>query len=443
MSDALALPPRPDLEQYKKLAKDFRRASRSTDPKAIRNRTVRWVETLARLRGQDITPETRAEIREDMERVERQWRRLRRSAEPGHALRLSDAQLFVARCHGFPSWPAFVEHIESLIRVDSPVAKFELAADAIIGGEIETLRSVLSQDPDLVRSRSTREHRSTLLHYVSANGIEDFRQKTPANIVEIANVLLDAGSEVDAESEAYGGGCTTLGLLATSIHPAEAGVQIPLLQTLLDHGARFDRPCAGRGHTIVTACLANGQPEAAEFFVNLGLPLDLENAAALGRLAVVETCFDEVGLPRDTDRKRLESAFFYACVYGRTEVAAFLLDKGIDPSLRNAAGETGLHMAAYGTHIDVANLLLDRGAPVDAKDEHFSATALDVALSTWHRTRNPAQRESSYAFIALLARRGAELDPEHWRNEDGPGMIETIRSDPHMVSALRGEILAQ
>jgi hypothetical protein len=27
-------------------------------------------------------------------------------------------------------------------------------------------------------------------HYVSANGVEDYRQKTPQNIVEIARVLL-------------------------------------------------------------------------------------------------------------------------------------------------------------------------------------------------------------------------------------------------------------
>ena len=38
--------------------------------------------------------------------------------------------------------------------------------------------------PELIRQRSSREHRSTLLHYVSANGIEDFRQRTPPNIVD-------------------------------------------------------------------------------------------------------------------------------------------------------------------------------------------------------------------------------------------------------------------
>ena len=57
-----------------------------------------------------------------------------------------------------------------------------------------------------------REHRSTLLHYVSANGVEDFRQKTPANIVEITRLLLKAGADVNAESESYGGRSTTLGL---------------------------------------------------------------------------------------------------------------------------------------------------------------------------------------------------------------------------------------
>jgi len=39
-----------------------------------------------------------------------------------------------------------------------------------------------------------RRHHATLLHYVGANGIESFRQKTPANAVDIARLLLDAGA---------------------------------------------------------------------------------------------------------------------------------------------------------------------------------------------------------------------------------------------------------
>ena len=62
MSDALPLPPRPNLEQYKKLAKDFQHACKSGDPGAIRDWAARWAETITRLRGQEITPEVRRQI---------------------------------------------------------------------------------------------------------------------------------------------------------------------------------------------------------------------------------------------------------------------------------------------------------------------------------------------------------------------------------------------
>jgi hypothetical protein len=81
-----------------------------------------------------------------------------------------------------------------------PVSAFEAAVDAIISGDQATLEKLLHENPTLVRGRSTREHRSTLLHYVSANGVEDFRQKTPKNIVQITKLLLKAGADVNAES---------------------------------------------------------------------------------------------------------------------------------------------------------------------------------------------------------------------------------------------------
>jgi len=61
--------------------------------------------------------------------------------------------------------------------------------------------------------------------------------------VKVAEILLKAGAEVDAMAEIYGGS-TTLGLVATSIHPMRAGVQNALIQTLLDYGAGIDHPGA-------------------------------------------------------------------------------------------------------------------------------------------------------------------------------------------------------
>ena len=210
---------------------------------------------------------------------------------------LADAQFFVARCHGFASWPKFARHVEALARANSPVSKFEAAVDAIVSGDAGTLAKLLHDNPELVRARSTREHRSTLLHYVSANGVEDFRQKTPKNIVEITKLLLNAGADVNAESDAYGGRSTTLGLTATSWHPENAGVQLPLMELLIDHGAIIDGPDGG---SAVNGCLHNGRGEAAEFFASRGARLDLEGAAGVGRLDVVKSFFNDDGSLKPT-----------------------------------------------------------------------------------------------------------------------------------------------
>src|SRR5262249_38147585 len=158
----------------------------------------------------------------------------------------ASVQFFVARGHGFASWPKFARHLEGLARADSPVSTFEAAVDAIVNGDLSRLEKLLSENPELARARSTREHRSTLLHYVSANGVEDYRQKTPKNIVEITKLLLKAGADVNAESDAYGGRSTTLGLTATSWHPEKAGGQIPLMEMLIDHRAIIYGPGGGR-----------------------------------------------------------------------------------------------------------------------------------------------------------------------------------------------------
>ena len=47
--DALPLPPRPNLEQYKKLAKDLVKACKSDDPTAIRGWATSGFEALAAL----------------------------------------------------------------------------------------------------------------------------------------------------------------------------------------------------------------------------------------------------------------------------------------------------------------------------------------------------------------------------------------------------------
>ena len=441
MSDALPLPPRPNREQYKKLAKDFQHACKSSDPGAIRDWAARWVEAIAQLQGLEITPEVRRHIDQEADRIEQRWRNFKKTNEGASRCTLADAQFFVARGHGFASWPKFAKHLEGLARANSPVSTFETAVDAIVSGDLAKLEKLLSANPELVRARSTREHRSTLLHYVSANGVEDFRQKTPKNIVEITKLLLKAGADVNAESDAYGGRSTALGLTATSCHPENAGVQLPLMELLIDHGAIIDGPDGG---SAVNGCLHNGRGAAAEFFASHGARLDLEGAAGVGRLDVVKSFFEDDGSLRSTATpKQMKDGFAWACQFGRTSVVDFLLQTGMkmDAKLKHD-GQTGLHWAAYGGHADTVKLLLQHGAPVETKDETYDGTPLGWALYGWGNSmEKESEHRGYYEVVALLVQAGAKLDSQWYeKNEDRRRAARKMQSDPRMLAALRGEI---
>ena len=360
-----------------------------------------------------------------------------RGTERGASFTLADARLIVVREHHFESWAELVEFTGAVARPNGPVSRFETAVDAVINGDATTLARLLRDDPELIRARSTRVHRSTLLHYVGANGVEDYRQKIPANAVEIARILLDAGAEVDALADMYGGGSTTLGLVATSIHPLEAGVQVELMETLLERGARVDGPGA------VNGCLANGRRDAAEFLAQRFGMLDLEGAAGVGRLDVVASFFEVDGrLKASATQEQLMSGFAWACEFGRADVIDFLLQRGvaIDAPLKHN-GQTALHWAAYGAHVAAVELLLARNAPVEALDRDYRGTPLGWALYGWGEASARAERGDFYATVALLVRAGAKLD-RAWLNAEDRGfpLEQKIGADARMLAALRGEM---
>ena len=378
--DALPLPPRPSVEQYRKLAKDLAKASRSSDPEAIGAWADRWIGSLTAARARANGSHARREMDRAAAQVEEF---ATRNLSPGGAASgaLTDAQFVVARSHGFESWPKFVAHLNRLAHSGSDVAAFEAAADAIVNGDETALRRMLAASPGLVRARSTREHRAALLHYVTANGVENYRQHTPKNIVAITEILLDAGAEVEAEVDVYGGRSTTLGLVATGAHPRAAGVQIRLLQVLIDRGARIERRgIAGRDDGIVLACLANGCPEAAAFLADRGAPLGILEAAGLGRLDIVKTFFGAPGSARgELSADAIHTAFRYACFYGRNEVVEFLVGQGVDLAGHSDDGQTALHYAAMGGKLETIGILLRHHAPLETVNR-FGGTVLGQTL---------------------------------------------------------------
>ncbi len=145
----------------------------------------------------------------------------------GGSLTLEEARLTMAREHGFADWET-VER-EGGRRFD-PV--FEEAATAVVNGGIERLRQLLDQKPELTRAVSPFGHRAALLHYLAANGVETWRQKTPSNAAEIARLLIDRGADPAAKMPVYGGQFDTLELLLTSAHPTAAGLT-PAIEAVL------------------------------------------------------------------------------------------------------------------------------------------------------------------------------------------------------------------
>jgi len=429
--DVLPLPPRPSLEQYKKRAKDLVKACKSAEPNAIRVWVERWLEALDATQPEGNRPTRADAIKQRADQVDEFART--KLAHERSACALADAQFVIARAHGFKSWPRFSEHLESLARATSLISAFETAADAIVAGDVATLQRVLRESPELIRARSTREHRATLLHYVAANGVENYRQRTPRNAVKIAEILLEAGAEVDADADVYGGGATTLELVATSVHPFKAGVQNELIDALLNHGARLDDPQgAGNQHNLVTGCLANGRGEAAEYLASRGAPLDLRGAAGIGRLDVVKTYFNDVGsLNAKATEAHLKNAFVWACGYGRTEVADFLLDRGIDVDARyqsHGCGHTALHLAVYHAHAEIARILIRRGASINVTDETWGTTPLLWALHAWSQDPTPPI-ERYYDVVAMLVAAGATVKPELLERDK-------VRADSKMLGAL-------
>src|SRR5262249_39010951 len=151
-----------------------------------------------------------------------------------------------------------------------------------VTGDVGTLSQLLRDHPGLVRARSSREHRATLLHYIAANGHEGFRQRTPKNAVEIARLLLEAGAEPDALADMYGYRVTPLQMLVSSTHPHDAGVQVALVDLLLDFGAN-PNGIDDNGSPIMTAFRFH-YPAAAEALARGGARIDtVVAAAALGR----------------------------------------------------------------------------------------------------------------------------------------------------------------
>jgi len=249
------LPSNPSLDHLKYQAKDLLKAHAARDPAVA-------------------------------QRIREFHPRFSRAADPqifDARLTLSDAQLAIARERGFPSWARLKGRVEKPTLADDlnlPMhqriedATFRRAVDLLDAGDAAGLRDYLHQHPNLVHQHVVFEGGNyfrdpTLLEFVAENPIR--HGALPANIVQVAQVILDAGAKqnLPALNE-------TLGLVCSGRVPRECGVQVPLVDLLCDHGAN---PNHG-----MSDALGHAEFDAANALIRRGAEVDLPVAAAMGRI---------------------------------------------------------------------------------------------------------------------------------------------------------------
>lgn len=256
-------------------------------------------------------------------------------------------------------------------------------------GDVAKLKALVTADPSLVTSRSSKSH-PTLLQALVLDG-----KDKPKN-VEMVQVLIDAGAELSEPLVA-----------AASIDNLAAA------ELLLDRGAAIDG--TGGWSPLEEALYWNSRNVLALLLERGAKVQNLRTAAALGRTDLIEGYFnadgslkpeagridwpfgsldsiacsnhDAAGKQSLADRVNawsqdrqgiINNAFVYACMHEHIDAAKLLLDQGAEinviPGGFDYAG-TGLHYAAMNGHRAMVEFLLAHGADRNVKDTKVGSTA--------------------------------------------------------------------
>ncbi len=178
-------------------------------------------------------------------------------------------------------------------------SKFWPAVAAIKAGDIDRLKSLISDDPSLATARSSSSH-PTLLQCLVLDGAN-----LPSKI-ELAQVLIENGADINGALAA-----------AASIDNVEAA------EALLDSGAKVD----GTGGWTPL--------EEALYWCN----------HRVGNLLL----------------ERGASVNHNAALHGHREMVAFLLEQGANPNIKDTkVNNTAASWADYGGHHSLRDFLLEQ-----------------------------------------------------------------------------------
>jgi hypothetical protein len=100
--------------------------------------------------------------------------------------------------------------------------------------------------------------------------------------------------------------------------------------------------------------------------------------------------------------KALNEALSCACFNGRTKIAKFLMDRGVDVIAGDATGMNGFHWAANRGHLETVKLLIERKVPTEIKNM-YGGTVLGCTVWSEIHESGPTRIEVIEALLAAGA----------------------------------------
>jgi ankyrin repeat protein len=158
-----------------------------------------------------------------------------------------------------------------------------------------------------------------------------------------------------------------------------------LVRYLLEHGANVNAVSRYHHRCALTIARLNGQAEIADLLTRFGATAEPLNIADQFRVACAQHDLDLARkLLRQHPPLLQDNDLFRDCAMVDLDTCLWLIQQGYDINTRNRSGQTVLHNYALWNNPDAVATLLQHGADPDAKEYHWQATPLGLALHHHH-----------------------------------------------------------